>query len=167
MDMDVSICVRTFHANCRRGTVLEEAEGVFVEDDPTTRGRLQGLIDRSPFSTWLGMRVTAAGSEGLEIAVDWRHDFVSAPERLAMHGGVVAGLLDATAVFAVLARIEGLAATVDLRIDFHGIPAPEPMRLLGRVVRLGRSISTSDASLFDARGKLAASGRATVMALNA
>ena len=136
-----------------------------MEDCLAVRARLQGLIDRSPFSAWLGMRVVTAGPEGIEIGVDWRHDFVSAPERLATHGGVIAGLLDATAVFAVLARITGLAATVDLRIDFHGIPAPEPMRLTGRVLRLGRSISTSDASLFDAKGKLAASARATVMAL--
>lgn len=129
------------------------------------RTRVQSLIDRSPFSTWLGMRVISAGDDGIEIAVDWRNDFVSAPERRALHGGVTAGLLDATAVFAVLARIPGLAATVDLRVDFHSIPAPEPMRLVGKVLRLGRRISTADASLFDAAGKLAASGRATVMAV--
>lgn len=136
-----------------------------MHDIAETRARLQALIDRSPYSTWLGMRVATAGEDGIEIIADWRNDFVSAPERLALHGGVTAGLLDATAVFAVLARIPGLAATVDLRVDFHGIPAPERMRLVGKVLRLGRRISTADASLIDARGKLAASGRATVMAI--
>lgn len=137
-----------------------------MQDDPIARVRLQALIDRSPFNAWLGMRVVTVGEAGLEIAADWRNDFVSAPERLALHGGVIAGLLDATAVFAVLARITGLAATVDLRVDYHGIPAPEPMRLTGRVLKLGRRISTADASLFDGKGKLAASGRATVMAVD-
>lgn len=137
-----------------------------MEEQAAIVARIQGLIDRSPFSAWLGMRVLTASVEELRIGVDWRRDFVSAPERLALHGGVVAGLLDATAVFAVLVRIGGLAATVDLRIDFHAIPAPEPMILTGRVLREGRRISTADASLLDARGKLAASGRATVMLLS-
>lgn len=138
-----------------------------MTDDPAIRARLQALIDRSPFSTWLGMRVVMAGADGVEITADWRHDFVSAPERMALHGGVTAGLLDATAVFAVIARTAGLAATVDFRVDYHAIPAPEPMRLTGRLLRFGRRISTADASLFDGRGNLAASGRATVMALEA
>jgi uncharacterized protein (TIGR00369 family) len=132
------------------------------------RARIQALIDRSPYGAWLGLRIVSANAEGeLDAEIAWRNDFVSAPERQALHGGVTAGLLDACAVFAVVARNGALAATVDLRTDYHAIPAPGLMRVTARVVRGGRTLSTADAALYGADGKLAASGRATVMTLNA
>ena len=111
------------------------------------------------------MHVAAADAEGIEMTTEWRTDFVSAPERQATHGGIVASLLDSAAVFAVIAASGSTAATVDLRVDYHGVPAPGTLRITGRVLRLGRRLCTADASLYGADGRLAASGRATVMVL--
>ena len=130
-----------------------------------TVARLQRLVDRSPHNSWLGMQVVAADGNGVEIRVAWREEFISAPERRAVHGGVLAGLVDSGAVFAVMAAADSLAATVDLRVDYHAIPASAEMLVKGRVVRLGRSLSTAEAYVYDVEDRLVASGRATVMSI--
>ena len=125
--------------------------------------RLQKLVDRSPHNTWLGLRFTAAGPEGIVIETGWREEFISAPERRAVHGGVLAGLVDSGVVFAVMAASGVMAATVDLRVDYHAIPASDAMRISAKVIRLGRTLATAQASVYDATGRLTASGRGTVM----
>jgi hypothetical protein len=65
---------------------------------------IQGLVDRSPYNIWLGLRVIRADAEGVEVEAAWRDEFISAPERRAVHGGVLAALVDSGAVFAVVAR---------------------------------------------------------------
>jgi uncharacterized protein (TIGR00369 family) len=130
-----------------------------------TVARLQALVDRSPHNSWLGMRVLEAGEAGTEIAVSWREEFISAPERRAVHGGVLAGLVDSGAVFSVMAMSGSLAATVDLRVDYHAIPESADLRVRGKVIRLGRSLSTAEAYVYDQGERLVASGRATVISL--
>jgi uncharacterized protein (TIGR00369 family) len=103
--------------------------------------------------------------EGTQIAVSWREEFISAPERRAVHGGVLAGLVDSGAVFAVMAVTGNLAATVDLRVDYHVIPEAADMRMRGKVIRLGRSLSTAEAYVYDQSDRLVASGRATVITI--
>ena len=124
--------------------------------------RLQHLVDRSPHNSWLGMRILTVGEEGVEISVAWREEFISAPERRAVHGGVLAGLVDSGAVFAVMAATESLAATADIRVDYHAIPASAEMLVKGRVIRQGRSLATAEAYVYDTENRLVASGRATV-----
>lgn len=124
--------------------------------------RLQHLVNRSPHNSWLGMRILAVGEQGVEISVAWREEFISAPERRAVHGGVLAGLVDSGAVFAVMAATESLAATVDLRVDYHAIPASAEMLVKGHVIRQGRSLATAEAHVYDNERRLVASGRATV-----
>ena len=124
--------------------------------------RLQHLADRSPHNSWLGMRILTVGDQGVEISVAWRKEFISAPERRAVHGGVLAGLVDSGAVFAVMAATASLAATVDLRVDYHAIPASADMLVKGCVIRQGRSLATAEAYVYDTEGHLVASGRATV-----
>ena len=134
-------------------------------DWPAELARLQALVDRSPHNSWLGLRFTSAGPEGIVAETGWREDFISAPERAAVHGGVLAGFVDSGAVFAVMAASGKMAATVDLRVDYHAIPTSAAMRITARVIRLGRTLATADASVHDAKGRLVASGRATVMVL--
>jgi uncharacterized protein (TIGR00369 family) len=138
-----------------------------MKEEAEIRARLQAMVDRSPYNSWLGMHIASAGPDGVAIEAEWRCDFISAPERQALHGGVIAGLLDSAAVFAVMAQSGGAAATVDLRVDYHAIPAPLPMRLTGKVLRLGRTLGTADSALIDGKGRLVASGRATIVPLPA
>lgn len=97
--------------------------------------------------------------------MSWREEFISAPERRAVHGGVLAGLVDSGAVFSVMAMSGSLAATVDLRVDYHAIPESADLRVRGKVIRLGRSLSPAEAYVYDQGDRLVASGRATVITL--
>jgi uncharacterized protein (TIGR00369 family) len=49
--------------------------------------------------------------------------------------------------------------TIDLRVDYHSAAMPGDLTVRGKVVRMGSQVSTAEASIYDASGKLLASGR--------
>ncbi len=51
--------------------------------------------------------------------------------------------------------------TIDMRIDYHAAAMPGDLTIKGRVVRAGSQFSTAEAHVYDADGKLLASGRGT------
>ena len=51
------------------------------------------------------------------------------------------------------------APTVDLRVDFHRAAAPGDLRAVGRIIRMGGTFSTAEASVYDSENRLIASGR--------
>ena len=58
-----------------------------------------------------------------------------------------------------------------MRVDFHRSVLIEPdkviqLRAVGTVVRVGRTLGTADAQVFDADGHLLASGRGVFMRTN-
>ena len=52
-------------------------------------------------------------------------------------------------------------ATIDLRVDYHAAAMPGDLTAKGKVIRFGGQFSTAEAQVFDAGGKLLASGRGT------
>ena len=57
--------------------------------------------------------------------------------------------------------VENLIEPARLRIDYHAAAAPGDLTVRGKVVRFGGQFSTAEAHVFDAQGKLIASGRGT------
>ena len=51
--------------------------------------------------------------------------------------------------------------TIDLRVDYHSAAMPGDLTVRGKVVRMGSQFSTAEAHVYDAHGKLLASGRGT------
>jgi uncharacterized protein (TIGR00369 family) len=51
--------------------------------------------------------------------------------------------------------------TIDMRVDYHAAAMPGDLIARGKVVKSGRQFSTAEAQVFDAEGKLVASGRGT------
>ena len=51
--------------------------------------------------------------------------------------------------------------TIDMRVDYHAAAMPGDLTSKGKVVRMGGQFSAAEASIFDAQGKLLASGRGT------
>ena len=90
----------------------------------------------------------------------WRAEFVSDPDRGYAHGGVLASLIDLAADYAVAARIGRGAPTVDMRVDYHRAAMPGPLIARAAVVKLGGTLTTAEARVFDKRDELVASGRA-------
>ncbi|MCL8383482.1 PaaI family thioesterase [Xanthobacter aminoxidans] len=127
--------------------------------------RIQGRLDRTPFNAWLGLRAVSASPDGVVFELEARQEFVSTPERQIVHGGVLASLLDAAAIYAVITATGCLQTTVDLRVDYHATAAVGVLRARGTLVRLGKTLSCSEARVEDHSGRLVASGRGTFLNL--
>jgi uncharacterized protein (TIGR00369 family) len=78
-----------------------------------------------------------------------------------VHGGVIAALLD-TAATLVLNAAEGQSwATVDLRVDYLRPVPIGPCQLQASVIRAGRQVGRSTASLYDDSSRLCATAIGT------
>jgi uncharacterized protein (TIGR00369 family) len=126
-----------------------------------TLERVQELITRAPYHRWLGLKVVAVSDDGIELTATWRDEWVVNPERGYAHGGVLATLVDLGADWAMVSKTGRGVPTIDLRVDYHAAALPGDLTIRGTVVRMGSQFSTAEARVFDAQGKLLASGRGT------
>jgi uncharacterized protein (TIGR00369 family) len=128
-----------------------------------TLERVQELVTRGPYHQWLGLKVTALHDDGIELKATWREEWVVNPDRRYTHGGVLAALVDLGADWAMVKKTGRGVPTVDLRVDYHSAAMPGDLTVRGKVVRMGGQISTAEAHVYDAQGKLLASGRGTYL----
>ena len=129
-----------------------------------TIAEFQKALMISPFHRWLGLNANMVTREQIEIALPWREEFVSNIAIEATHGGILAALIDLTGLYAVRAAGGIVSATADLRIDYHRPATRETVLARGRVVKLGRRISTADVRVTDTSQVLLASGRGAYLA---
>lgn len=121
--------------------------------------KLQARLTANPFNAWMGLGITALDEETIEVTMSWREEMVSNPQARRTHGGILSALVDVAADFMIAAKVGAPAPTVDLRVDFHRAAAPGDLRAVGRVIRIGRTFSTAEATVYDSEDKLIASGR--------
>jgi uncharacterized protein (TIGR00369 family) len=128
-----------------------------------TLEKVQELVTRGPYHQWLGLKVMALHDDGIELTATWRAEWVVNPDRGYTHGGVLAALVDLGADWAMVKKLGRGVPTVDLRVDYHSAAMPGDLTVRGKVVRMGSQISTAEARVYDANGKLLASGRGTYL----
>jgi uncharacterized protein (TIGR00369 family) len=126
-----------------------------------TLERVQELVTRAPYHQWLGLKVVALHDDGIELTAKWREEWVVNLERRYSHGGVLAALVDLGADWAMVRKNGRGVPTIDLRVDYHAPALPGDLTIRGKVVRMGGQFSTAEAHVYDAQGKLLASGRGT------
>jgi uncharacterized protein (TIGR00369 family) len=124
---------------------------------------VQALIIRGPYHQWLGLKVLAVTDDGIELKATWREEWVVNPERRYTHGGILAALVDLAADWAMVTKTGRGVPTIDLRVDYHAAAMPGDLTAKGKVIRFGGQFSTAEAQVFDAGGKLLASGRGTYL----
>ena len=134
-----------------------------MSDEKLTAEKVQQMITRGPYHQWLGLQVTALHEDGIELKATWREEWVVNPDRRYTHGGVLAALVDLAADWAMVSKTGRGVPTIDLRVDYHSAAMPGDLIARGKVVRMGSMISTAEAHVFDAKGKLLASGRGTYL----
>lgn len=122
---------------------------------------LAAKVISAPFHRWLNLRLVALNERDVVIEMPWRDEIVANPSVGYAHGGVLATLIDLTADYAIAAKLGRGVPTVDMRVDFHRPALSGPLRITGRVIKLGRTLATAEAWVADPAGKLLASGRAT------
>jgi uncharacterized protein (TIGR00369 family) len=123
--------------------------------------KVQALITRAPFHQWLGLEVVALTGDGIELKAKWREEWVVNPERRYTHGGILAALIDLAADWALVKHTGRGVPTIDMRVDYHAAAMPGDLTIKGRAIKAGGQFSTAEAQVYDAAGKLLASGRGT------
>jgi uncharacterized protein (TIGR00369 family) len=129
--------------------------------EAVTLEQVQELITRAPYHQWLGLTVLAVHDDGIEVKATWREEWVVSLERRYTHGGILAALIDLAADWALVKQTGRGVPTIDMRVDYHAAAMPGDLTARGKVVKSGRQFSTAEAQVFDAEGKLVASGRGT------
>jgi uncharacterized protein (TIGR00369 family) len=136
-----------------------------MTDDSNAISSLQKRINSSPFLRWLGIKATSVDDSGLEMTMATSEDMIGSPTTQALHGGVMASLIDIACSFSIIVRnSEQLWVTIDLRTDYHRPCKMGVVRIVGEVVKQGRTLSTTEAKVYDQENRLIASGRAVMMA---
>jgi uncharacterized protein (TIGR00369 family) len=123
-------------------------------------------IRNALFNSWLGARVVEATRDSIELHVEWRDEMFGNPDTGAVHGGVLAAIVDVAASYGVAAATGRIGATLDMRVDYHRAAKPGPMIARTEIVKAGRTINTVDVRLSDVSGKLVCSGRAVYFLSN-
>lgn len=133
--------------------------------DPATMTleQVQEIVTRAPYHKWLGLQVMAVHDDGIEIKAKWREEWVVNTERRFTHGGILAALIDLGADWAMVRKIGRGVPTIDMRVDYHAVAMPGDLTIKGKIVRMGSQFSCAEAQIFDAQGKLLASGRGTYL----
>jgi uncharacterized protein (TIGR00369 family) len=120
---------------------------------------LEARLLKAPFHRWLGLSVADVTPEEITIKAAWRDEFVVNAEAGYAHGGILATLIDIVADYALASKLGRPFPTVDLRVDYHRPAMQGELICKGRVLKAGPQVSSAEASIFDAEGRLLASGR--------
>lgn len=129
-----------------------------VETAIPTVEEVRAKLLKGPYHQWLGLDVISVGPGEIELTAKWREEWVVNVEGGYTHGGILATLIDLTADWALVSSNGKGVPTIDLRVDYHS-PAKGDLRITGKAIKLGRQYSVAEAQVFDASGKLVASGR--------
>lgn len=132
-----------------------------MSDQPMVldRASLQEMLDIAPFHRWLGLQIQSCSEDGLELTMPWREEIISNPVLGAVHGGVLASLIDLTGLYALVMLGTRAKATADLRVDYHRPATAGTLIARGQVIKAGRQISVAEARIFGPGNTLVASGR--------
>ena len=143
-----------------------QEEAVNAEPARSDHQWLERFLLHSPFHLWLGLSLEDVTAAGIVVRMPWRDEFLGNPQARIMHGGILASLIDLSAVLAIVAVTRRGPPTVDLRIDYHAPVPTVPVLCHARIVRIGATLAVSEARVTAAdSGKLYASGRGTFLTL--
>jgi len=120
---------------------------------------VQARLRRGPYHEWLGIEVISVSEGEIELSAKWREEWVVNPEGGYTHGGILAALVDLTADWALVSQTGRGVPTIDLRVDYHRAALRGDLRTKGKVIKFGSQVSIAEAYVYDADGRLLASGR--------
>ena len=128
-----------------------------------TRTQLEAMIAGCPFHRQLGIALedfdAAAGS--LTLSLTAQKAFSRDDERVELHGGVIATLIDIAGDYAVALRVGQGVPTISLHVDYLRFARGTKAVATARLVKCGRSIAVVDIEVSDETGALIAVGRAS------
>jgi uncharacterized protein (TIGR00369 family) len=127
--------------------------GVLQAVDPEFERRVRESFGRQRVMATIGARLARVAPGEVDLELPWREDLTQ--QHGFLHAGVVAAVLDSACGYAALSLMPADAAvlSVEIKVNLLAPASDGTLRVRGRVVRAGRTISvcTADAHL-DAGG---------------
>jgi uncharacterized protein (TIGR00369 family) len=130
--------------------------------------RLRRELENSPYHHLLGLEAvgTDAAIGSVTLCLPMRPEFRRAADDCFVHGGIIAALIDITGHAAVAVRIEHMAPTIDLRIDYLRPAGGSRLTATATLLRCGRSVARVDIEVSDSDGCIVAVGRGSFSTLD-
>jgi uncharacterized protein (TIGR00369 family) len=127
---------------------------------------VQALFDRSPFISWLGLRVVSLDHDGQQITVTMpmRPELERRPGTRQFHGGPIAALIDIAGDFAIGMLMGGGVPTMNFRTDYLRPAVGAALTAVARVRRAGKTTAVVDIEVLNDEDRLVALGRGTYSA---
>ena len=79
---------------------------------------------------------------------------------------ILASLIDLAGDYASCSKLGRGVPTIDMRIDYHRTALPGPLVARATIIKLGGTLATAEAKVFDEDEKLVASGRGVYLTLS-
>jgi uncharacterized protein (TIGR00369 family) len=126
---------------------------------------VQAIFDRSPFISWLGLRVVSLDHDRQEIrvAMPMRPELERRPGTRQFHGGSIAAFIDIAGDFAIGMLLGGGVPTMNFRTDYLRPALGNSLTAVARVRRAGKTAATVDVDILDDEDRLIALGRGTYL----
>jgi uncharacterized protein (TIGR00369 family) len=130
---------------------------------PLTIAELQANLDRSPFISFLGLKVLEADptSEQVTMTCSMRPEFERGAGTGQWHGGPLAAIIDTVGDYALVMALRRGLPTINFRVDYLRLAVNTGLVITARVRRAGKSVGVVDVDVFDDRKVLIAVGRAS------
>ena len=128
---------------------------------------IQATFDRSPFISFLGLRVAKVDHDKgtLTVTMPMRPEIERGPGTAQFHGGPIAAFIDCVGDFAVALIVGGGVPTINIRIDYLKPAIGRLVTGTARVRRSGRTVTVVDVDVYDEANALVAVGRGTYSSL--
>jgi uncharacterized protein (TIGR00369 family) len=130
---------------------------------PLTIAELQANLDRSPFISFLGLKVVEAdpASEQVTMTCSMRPEFERGAGTGQWHGGPLAAIIDTVGDYALVMALRRGLPTINFRVDYLRPAINTSLVITARVRRAGKSVGVVDIDVLDDRKVLIAVGRAS------
>jgi len=130
---------------------------------PLTIAELQANLDRSPFVSFLGLKVVEAdpAREQVTMTCSMRPEFERGAGTGQWHGGPLAAIIDTVGDYALVMALRRGLPTINFRVDYLRPAINTSLLITARVRRAGKSVGVVDIDVLDDRKVLIAVGRAS------
>lgn len=128
---------------------------------PGEIGSLDDMLRIPAFHRWMEIELVEAHPHKAVVRLPFRDEFIGNPTVPAIHGGLVAALIDLTGGVALFMDTGIPTPTIDMRVDYLR-PAQGTLVATANVKRSGKTIAFVDVDVTEeASKKLVATGRCT------
>jgi uncharacterized protein (TIGR00369 family) len=106
---------------------------------------IHALANLSPFNSWLKLKILDLGDGTAKLFLPWSDLLIGDPVKPAVHGGILAALIDATggaACMSLLGKTDSIS-TIDLQINYLEPGYPGDFSCDAKAVRMGKRVGTA------------------------